>query len=101
MPLGDIGKNTNIDNSDKYVHFTFYFIFVLVWFSFFTNHYKSSFLKYYILLGAIGFGILMEICQGAFTTTRCPDVNDVYANSLGALFGIVIITLYKKNEPTV
>ena len=48
-----------------------------------------------VLFSAIGYGILMEICQG-FTKTRTPDVMDAVANSIGAITGLVFITsIYK------
>ncbi len=96
MPLGDIGKNVAIDNSDKYVHFTFYLVFVLVWYQFAENQNRFTYLKRHVILFAIGYGVVMEICQGAFTTTRCADINDVFANSFGAIVGYLIITLLKK-----
>jgi VanZ family protein len=52
------------------------------------------------LITAILYGIIIEICQGAFTTLRNPDVYDVIANTLGALTGILIIKLAYKNSKT-
>lgn len=37
------------------------------------------------MLGVIAFGIAIEAMQGAFTTTREPDVLDAVANASGAL----------------
>lgn len=91
-----VGSSIKLPNKDKYVHFTFYFVFVIVWSLFFRTN-KS---KLFIIFSAIGYGILMEICQGVFTVTRTPDFLDIIANSLGALFGIVFIFIYKKNKKT-
>ena len=96
----EIGKSINVDFKDKYVHFLFYLVFVFVWFLYFvrTRYIKSARLVALIL--AITFGILMEICQGLFTTTRTPDVFDVLANSIGAFTGIIILNLFYKNTKT-
>lgn len=95
--LGDIGASVPIANKDKYVHFTFYFVFVLLWVSYFKTKNANSNNRWKVLVVAICFGIFMEICQGLFTTTRTPDIFDVLANSAGAVFGLIVITrIYKK-----
>jgi glycopeptide antibiotics resistance protein len=40
-----------------------------------------------IILYAIVYGTIIEVLQGVATVDRDPDVLDVLANSLGALFG--------------
>ena len=40
-----------------------------------------------LILLAVVYGIIIEILQGVATTDRHPDLLDVLANSLGALFG--------------
>ena len=94
------GKSIVFDFNDKYVHFAFYLVFVLVWFWFLikTKFVKNA--KNIALISAILYGIIMEICQGVFTTTRTPDVYDVVANTLGALTGITIINQVYKNIKT-
>ena len=39
------------------------------------------------VLGVIAFGIAIEFAQGAFTTTREPDMFDALANAAGAVLG--------------
>lgn len=51
-----------------------------------------------ILLSAMGYGILMEICQELFTKTRTADVLDVLANSLGAALGLIVVSMLNKNK---
>lgn len=99
ISLGDIGNDVPIPNKDKYVHFTFYFVFVSVWYLYLNKMNPISRNKWMVLIAAISFGILMEICQGVFTTTRSPDVLDVIANSVGAIFGLLFITTILKNKP--
>ena len=83
------------------MHFIFYFVFVVVWSLFAKQTNISNKTKWIILFSAVGYGILMEFCQGAFTTTRKADVLDVVANSLGAIIGLLFITfIFKKNKTT-
>jgi len=98
--IGDVGSSIPIENKDKYVHFTFYFIFVVVWFLFANRTKIRKKIKWIVLFSAIGYGILMEICQGLFTSTRSPDIMDVLANSLGAITGLLFISLILKKYKT-
>ncbi|MEY2923349.1 MAG: hypothetical protein RL108_1975 [Bacteroidota bacterium] len=90
----------DVDYKDKYVHFLFYLVFVLVWFLYLvkTKYLKS--VKKIVLITALLYGIVMEICQGIFTNTRIPDVYDVLANSAGALTGIIAINFLFRNTKT-
>ena len=100
ITIGDIGSSIPIPNKDKYVHFTFYFVFVVVWFLYAKRTKITKKIQWIVLLSAIGYGILMEICQGIFTKTRSPDVMDVIANSIGAITGLLFITMILKKYKT-
>jgi VanZ family protein len=43
------------------------------------------------MLGVIAFGIVIEVAQGVFTTTREPDVFDALANATGAMLGQLLV----------
>jgi glycopeptide antibiotics resistance protein len=45
----------------------------------------------YAFLFSLLFGILIEVAQAIFTTTRKADILDVLANSLGGLFAVISI----------
>jgi VanZ family protein len=94
------GKSIVFDFNDKYVHFAFYLVFVIVWFWTLIKTKFAKNAKNIASISAILYGILMEICQGVFTTTRTPDVYDVVANTLGAFTGITIINQVYKNIKT-
>ena len=95
ISIGNIGESIAISNKDKYVHFLFYFIFTVLWILFFKYKQFSNF-KLVIFI-AIFYGILMEIFQGIFTTTRHADVYDVLANSAGATVAYWLMT--RKTKP--
>lgn len=86
-------------NADKVVHFTFYFVFVFLWFKhlfFIQKNGKKN--KIVLVVVAILFGILMELFQHFFTTTRQADFWDVVANTLGSLMGIIVVSSVFKME---
>ena len=49
-----------------------------------------------ITIGLIIFGAIVELLQGALTTTRTADVNDWLADVAGVLFGLVIVSIYRQ-----
>ncbi len=83
---------------DKLGHFTFHFGLTFLWFLFWKTTYKTE-NKFAVLkafLFSVFFGIGIEICQGLFTTTRQSEIQDVLANSLGALTAVLVIFLANK-----
>ena len=86
-------------NADKVAHFSFYFLFVILWNRFlFVSNVAILKKKYSILLLAIFFGICIEIAQKIFTTTRQADILDVFANTLGAVLGFIISNKFLNNN---
>jgi len=82
-------------NADKIVHFTFYFIFVLVWCNYL--YYKKYFTLNYklgIFFISVLIGVFIEFAQKYFTTTRQADLFDVFANTLGSLAGILLASTF-------
>lgn len=89
----------NIQNLDKVIHAFFHFVFVLLWFLFFKKKSNSS--KNFNLL-AVTFvlsfilGIVIEMIQQFFTTTRSGDPIDILANVSGATLAVISIILLNK-----
>lgn len=87
--------NIKVSGIDKLVHFTFHFVFVMLWFLYLKNkNIKPVLLK--IFLASFCFGILIEICQSLFSNTRQADVLDVLANASGAITAVIILFLNHK-----
>lgn len=86
-----------IEDADKVVHFTFHFVFTVLWFLYLDVK-KPSQKRLYIkvLLVSICYGGFIEIAQGLFTTNRSADIADVLFNSLGALAGIAVLILSRR-----
>jgi len=93
----------NIPNRDKVAHFTFYFVFSLIWFFFSTkkNTDRKTKRRTGIVIFTIAtfFGGGIELCQYYFTSSRSAEWADFIANSLGSALGIIFglfITTHKK-----
>ncbi|WP_298475126.1 VanZ family protein [uncultured Maribacter sp.] len=88
----------NIPHLDKAVHFTFYFMAVVL--GVFAIREKTqgstSLIKalFVMICVAIVFGMVIEVIQSVYTADRQGDVLDGLANSIGAIFGGAITKIY-------
>lgn len=88
---------TDVENLDKAVHLGFYAIFSILWFLYLRTRIESTKKLFTIVfLLSVGFGILIEFCQSAFTESRQADINDAIANTIGATIGLLIMALFNK-----
>lgn len=89
-----------VSGIDKYVHFTFHFVFTLLWgFYSLTKENKIELIKILLIVAiSLFFGIVIELLQDAFTKTRHADIEDVLANFTGAIIALVLFILLKKNK---
>ncbi|CAM4277543.1 VanZ family protein [Zobellia roscoffensis] len=85
----------DIPNLDKVVHFSFYFgaaFLAVLFIKEITNGTielrKAVFLA---AIGAIIYGIIIEVLQYSFTADRHGDILDALANSVGAIFGSLAV----------
>lgn len=92
-------KRFKIPYKDKTVHFAFYFVFVVLWALSFSGHYSDKRkLRLSVLLAAVLYGILIEICQGLFTKNRSADIVDILANTAGAATAVLTLWLINRNK---
>lgn len=97
----EIPKATWLDipNKDKIVHFIFYFVFTVLLYK--DYKVKAGSLKkawIFAFATAVGYGIIIEICQGLFTVERSPDVMDALANTSGSALAIFALWLREKRK---
>lgn len=87
----DDTPSINIPHFDKMVHFGFYFVAAILGTLFIreTTHDKASLMRtlIFVTLGAIIFGIIIEVLQYSLTLDRQGDPFDALANSCGAIMG--------------
>ncbi|RTY90025.1 VanZ family protein [Flavobacterium sp. GT3R68] len=89
----------SLQSADKYVHFTFHFVFTWLWFLYFEsrkNELGNSKTIFLVFLLSFLYGISVEIMQGLFTLTRKADLFDVLANTVGALTAAASILVFQK-----
>jgi len=98
VTIGNLGGSIPIPNKDKIIHFIFYFVFVVLWSSYRKSFDYTKKEGIVILVIGIGFGIVMELLQGVFTTTRTADIQDALANSIGAFIGFLFINKNFRNK---
>ena len=89
-----------VSGADKYVHFTFHFVFTVLWgYYIFLNQHKLELKKIGLLVFiSLCYGILIEFMQELFTTTRHADIFDVLANLTGATIAFSLLVIFKNNK---
>jgi VanZ family protein len=90
-----------IQNLDKFVHASFHFVFVVIWFLYIRNsnnliHNKTAIKKAFLL--SVIFGISIEFLQYYFTTSRKADVLDVLSNCTGAILAVIAIRFLNNQQ---
>ncbi|WP_276168037.1 VanZ family protein [Zobellia alginiliquefaciens] len=85
----------DIPNLDKVVHFSFYFgaAFLAVLFIKEISNGTMELRKavFLAMIGAVIYGIIIEVLQYSFTADRHGDILDALANSVGAIFGSLAV----------
>ena len=93
-PAPDLGWPTfKLFQIDKLLHFIMYFSLTILWYFAAKKFYISN-LK--LLLSAVFFGLILEIFQHILPFGRYFDLGDLLANTLGVIFGIIILYYIKK-----
>ena len=94
LPIPKFEKNT-----DKLGHMVFHIGITSLWFLYFKYKFvnvKTALIQAFLF--SFVYGILIEIAQGLFTTTRSTDILDVAANTTGALLVVTAILLIEKGK---
>jgi len=91
-PASELPK-VEINNVDKLVHFTFHFVFIILWYLYLNSkdkivNYKTPVILFFV---SLVFGILVELSQQIFTTSRKGDILDVISNISGAFTAMVFL----------
>jgi VanZ family protein len=89
-----------VKSADKFVHAIFYFVLVMLWGIYSMLKLDEIRVPKIILLviGAVLYGILLEVLQGTLTATRHADAIDVLANSIGALLALMVFLFIKRQQ---
>ncbi|WP_430614012.1 VanZ family protein [Flavobacterium sp. JP2137] len=85
----------NIPGKDKIVHFTFYFVFSVLWSKYLLYRLEWKAFQVYLLvfICASLFGGTIELLQLYCTTSRGAEWGDVAANCSGSFLGLLGVSL--------
>lgn len=88
----------NFPYSDKLLHFSLYLVLsIFLYASLLKNtNYTKKINIIISFIMVVSYGILMEVFQLSFTSTRSAEILDVIANSFGCFVGILIYKYIKK-----
>ena len=90
----DDTPSINIPNFDKFVHFTFYLVMVVLGIWAVREYLKMPKKMSKVMLGmflfAVSYGIIIEVLQHTITVSRAGDIWDALANTIGALTGMLV-----------
>ncbi len=97
--LNDL-PSLGVKGMDKYVHFTFHFVFTFLWAIVVKSRFATISNKKIlnIILISLVMGITIEILQENFTTTRKADILDVMANLTGAISAGILISFFENKK---
>ena len=102
MPGDSTPDLPRIPYIDKIAHFTFYFVFTVLFFLTLKNECKCVKKMPYIYITSALFafllGISIELLQKTITTTRSGDIYDVFFNSFGTIVALVFVTIINKKK---
>lgn len=93
---GNEVPNVKIPLIDKQVHFVIFAVFAFLWLATFRSVNSGQ----YIFVFALSFatGVFVELIQGSgITYGRSFEINDIIADSIGGLIGILIFYFCYKN----
>lgn len=96
ISFNKLPSGIEIKDADKYVHATLHLMFTVLWFLHFRKRFDqiaNTRLLFATLALSIMYGIVIEIAQEMFTTTRQADMKDVLANLCGAVLGVLSLTI--------
>ncbi|EDM44263.1 glycine cleavage system protein H [unidentified eubacterium SCB49] len=82
---------------DKLVHIVFNAALIFLWLLYFYKRglYQDFKGLFIVFICAVIYGIIIEVAQEQFTTTRMADVKDVVANTIGCLSGLLLFKILK------
>ena len=84
---------------DKLVHFTFYSVFFVLW-SLALGLKKKR--QLFILMAVtITFGVLIEILQATMSLGRSYELDDIIANTIGSVLGLVMLPFIRRMMPLI
>ena len=84
-----LNMGLGIKSGDKYLHFIAYFGLSVIWYFALKDRIRKRVFNFFVPLGLIIYGIILEGLQSGLTTYRTGDMYDAIANTAGVIAGLV------------
>lgn len=100
MPANEVSDLPRIPHLDKLAHFTFYFVFAILFFL--TLKYECKYVKKLVYIYTFSFiaafllGISMEVLQKIITSTRSGEFLDILFNTFGTVVALLFVAIIDK-----
>jgi VanZ family protein len=92
LPGKDLPPISVFDHFDKIVHFTFFFVFAILWLLAFSpagGGLRGWKFPFFLILTCFAYGFFLEWYQINFVPGRAWDVWDGFADGVGGIFGVL------------
>ncbi|MFT5055366.1 MAG: glycopeptide antibiotics resistance protein [Pseudoalteromonas distincta] len=84
---------------DKILHLTLYYVFIVLWSL--VSKVITVRQKYVLLIVGIAYGVLIEVLQAAMSLGRSYELDDIIANTIGCVLGVLSISYIKRKLPLI
>lgn len=84
-------SKVSVKGADTFVHFCFYFVLTVLLVFNFINSFNFNRAIFISIVVAIIYGMIIELLQGALTSSREPEIKDVLLNSFGSVAAAILL----------
>ena len=84
---------------DKILHLTLYYVFIVLWSL--VSKVITVRQKYVLLIAGIAYGVLIEVLQATMSLGRSYELDDIIANTIGCVLGVLSISYIKRKLPLI
>jgi glycopeptide antibiotics resistance protein len=84
---------------DKILHLTLYYVFIVLWSL--ASKVITVRQKYVLLIVGIAYGVLIEVLQATMSLGRSYELDDIIANTIGCVLGVLSISYIKRKLPLI
>ena len=85
---------------DKIIHGGMYAILAITWMLPVSRRFPLRVMPYvYVWMGVTFYGALMEVLQRFCTLTRSGEMADLYADAIGAIIGVIVVSIGQCTMP--
>ncbi|HAV26135.1 MAG TPA: hypothetical protein DCX01_08155 [Bacteroidetes bacterium] len=84
---------------DKILHLTLYYVFIVLWSL--VSKVITVRQKYVLLIVGIAYGVLIEVLQASMPLGRSYELDDIIANTIGCVLGVLSISYIKRKLPLI